>query len=137
MLAAAGGGGPGVTLRGTAQVPVNLSRLETQACSPPLLQAPQHIVLLLRLLFTACPVALGANLVPVLSPAQDTWHALGRLMLIARGFTLLVGPVCFELTPGVNAVAQAAAVAVSMWRARAACSVGYLHLPAARSSLAG
>lgn len=93
-------------------------------------------MLLLRLLFLASPVALGANLVPVLSPTQDAWHALGRLVLVARGFTLLAAPVCFALPPRVNAAAQAAGVAVSMWMVRGACSTGYLYLPSARSSLA-
>lgn len=43
------------------------------------------MALLLRIAFCAFPVAMGANLVPALPDRQDSWHALGRLFLVARG----------------------------------------------------
>lgn len=43
------------------------------------------MAVLLRMAFCAFPVAMGANLVPALPDKRDSWHALGRLFLVARG----------------------------------------------------
>lgn len=58
-------------------LPLNLLNMSSRRHRGP-------VALLLRIAFCALPVAMGANLVPALPDRQDSWHALGRLFLIAR-----------------------------------------------------
>lgn len=67
-----------------------------------------------RLLLLATPVAVGADLVPVLHHTQSGWHVLGRLFLLARGFSLLAAPLGFGLDPLSTLALHTAAVAVAM-----------------------
>ena len=70
-----------------------------------------------------------------LSPSADPWHALGRLFLVAHGFTLLAVPLAFSLAPLPSAAVQAVAVALAMRRLPRACGSDYLSMPTARASL--
>lgn len=58
------------------------------------------VVLLLRLLFCCHPLAMGANMVPVLPDKRAPWHALGRLFLVARGCVLAGCAICCCMIPG-------------------------------------
>ena len=95
------------------------------------------MVLAVRLLLLATPIAIGSVLLPVLHPTSTGWHVLGRLFLLARGFTLLASPLGFGLEPRITLPLHTAAVGVAMWRVHAACGCGFLQLPKARSSLEG
>ncbi|PRW45549.1 hypothetical protein C2E21_6053 [Chlorella sorokiniana] len=93
------------------------------------------VALLLRLAFCAFPVAMGANLVPALPDKQDGWHALGRLFLVARGFTLLVPPLCFLVPPRLFMALQTVCAAGAMVCVRWDCGCCYLQLPHVRREL--
>jgi len=94
------------------------------------------MVLLLRLVLLAIPIALGPQLAPLLSPTEDAWHAVGRLFLAARGFTLLAAPLGFGLPAASNAALQVVATLVAMWCVRGPCACCYLNQPSAQASLA-